>query len=50
MRIALSTRGNRKLSNKIADTFSRAPNFTIVTVKNERIKSVEVIKNPGETP
>ena len=50
MRIALPTIGNRKLSNKIADTFSRAPSFTIVTIQNNKIKSVEVIKNPGETP
>jgi predicted Fe-Mo cluster-binding NifX family protein len=50
LRIAIATRGNRKLSNKIADTFSRAPNFTIVTIQDNHIKSVEVIQNPGEIP
>jgi predicted Fe-Mo cluster-binding NifX family protein len=48
MRIAVPTKGNRKLSNKVADTFSRAPNFTIVTIQKNKIKSVEVITNPGE--
>jgi predicted Fe-Mo cluster-binding NifX family protein len=48
MRIALPTKGKYKLRNKIADTFSRAPHFTIVTIQNQKIKSVNVINNPGE--
>jgi len=50
MRIAIPTTGKRKLTNKVADTFSRAPNFTIVTIENNQIKKLEVINNPGETP
>ncbi len=50
MRIAVPTRGNRKLSNKVAETFSRAPNFTIVTIENNQVKAVEIISNPGNTP
>jgi predicted Fe-Mo cluster-binding NifX family protein len=47
MRIAVPTKGKRKLSNKIADTFSRAPNFTIVTVENSRILTVDLKPNPS---
>lgn len=46
MRIAIPTTGKRKLSNRVADTFSRAPTFTIVTLENLEIKSIEVIENP----
>ena len=48
MRIAIPTRGNQKLNNKIADTFSRAPFFTIVIIQNNKIKSINVIQNPGQ--
>lgn len=47
MRIAIPTTGKRKLSNKVADTFSRAPSFTIITIQNKEIKSIEVLENPG---
>lgn len=50
MRIAVPTEGKRKLSNKVANTFSRASKFTIVTIKDSKIDSVELISNPGETP
>ena len=50
MRIAIPTVGKRKLSNKVAETFSRAPNFTIVTIEDRKIKSIKVISNPGEAP
>jgi predicted Fe-Mo cluster-binding NifX family protein len=50
MRIAIPTVGNRKLCTKIADTFSRAPNFTIIKITDKEIKSIEVIKNPGNVP
>ncbi|MBD3171780.1 iron-molybdenum cofactor-binding protein [Candidatus Bathyarchaeota archaeon] len=50
MRIAIPTEGKRKLSNKVADTFSRTSKFTIVTIKDSKIDSVELISNPGETP
>ena len=47
MRIAIPTVGKRKLTNKVADTFSRAPSFTIVTLEGTEIKSVKVVDNPG---
>ncbi len=43
MRIAIPTTGKRKLSNKITDSFSRAPEFTIVTIEENRIKTVEIV-------
>lgn len=49
MRIAIPTTGKRKLSNRVADTFSRAPTFTIVTLENLEIKGIEVIENPAST-
>jgi predicted Fe-Mo cluster-binding NifX family protein len=50
MRIAVPSTGKRKLSNKISNTFSRTPEFTIVTIMGDRIKSTEIVKNPGATP
>ena len=49
MRIAIPTTGKRKLSNRVADTFSRAPTFTIVTIENLEIKDIEVIENTAST-
>ena len=48
MRIALPTKGNRKLSNRVADTFSRAPHFTIVTIDDNKFKGLKVVNNSGE--
>lgn len=50
MRIAVPSTGKRKLSNKIADTFSRTPEFTIVTIEGDQIKTAEIVQNPGATP
>ena len=50
MRIAIPTTGKRKLTNKVADTFSRAPHFTIVTIEDNQIKTLDVVHNPGEIP
>lgn len=47
MRIAIPTVGKRKLTNKVADTFSRAPTFTIVTLEGTKVKGVKVVENPG---
>lgn len=45
MKIAVPTQGDRGLRDKVADTFSRAPYFTIVTVENGNITSRKVIQN-----
>ena len=50
MRIAVPSTGKRKLSNKIADIFSRTQQFTIVTIEDNKIKASEVVSNPGSTP
>ena len=48
MRIAIPTTGKQKLANKVADTFSRAPHFTIVTIDDNKFKGLKVVNNPGE--
>ena len=50
MRIAVPSTGKRKLSNKVAPTFSRTPEFTIVTIEENQIKTAEIVSNPGSTP
>ena len=45
MKIAFPTEGHRKLSDKIATTFSRAITFTIVTVEDGKTKDSTVIEN-----
>ena len=45
MRIAVPTQGDRGLRDRVADTFSRAPYFTLVTVEGERITGKKVIRN-----
>ena len=49
IRFAIPTTGKRKLTNKVANTFSRAPHFTILTVEEGRFKDLKVVKNPGES-
>jgi len=45
MKIAVPTRGNRGLRDRVADTFSRAPYFTLVTVEDGGITDKKVIQN-----
>ncbi|MCW4051046.1 MAG: NifB/NifX family molybdenum-iron cluster-binding protein [Candidatus Bathyarchaeota archaeon] len=45
MKIAIPTEGNRKLSDRVATTFSRAPTFTIVTVEDGKTRDSTVIEN-----
>ena len=47
MRIAIPTIGKRKLTNRVSDTFSRAPSFTILNLDGEKITETYVIKNPA---
>ena len=49
MRIAIPTMGKKKLTNKVAETFSRAPTFTIVTLEDHDIVDVETIENPASS-
>jgi predicted Fe-Mo cluster-binding NifX family protein len=45
LRVAVPTVGKRGLRDKIDETFSRAKNFTIVTVIDGEVKDVEVLPN-----
>ena len=45
MKIAVPTEGDKGLRDKVADTFSRAPYFTLVTVENGIITGKKVIQN-----
>ncbi len=46
MRIAVPSTGKRKLSNKIAPTFSNTEHFTIVTLQDGKTKA-QIVPNPG---
>ncbi|MFH1179341.1 MAG: NifB/NifX family molybdenum-iron cluster-binding protein [Candidatus Bathyarchaeota archaeon] len=48
MRIAVPTNGKRMLSNKIADTFSHAAAFTIITITNNQ-QQIDTVPNPGNS-
>ena len=45
MKRAVPSKGEKGLRDRVADTFSRAPAFTIVTILDDEISGVEVIKN-----
>ena len=45
MKIAVPTRTEKGLRDTVAETFSRAPTFTIVTIKEGEIEDVKIIKN-----
>ena len=45
MKIAVPSMGEKGLRDRVADTFSRAPAFTLVTIQEDKITEVNVIKN-----
>ncbi len=45
MKIAVPSKGDKGLRDRVADTFSRAPTFTLVTIQGGEITDVEVLKN-----
>jgi predicted Fe-Mo cluster-binding NifX family protein len=45
MRIAISTDGDQ-----VSAHFGRCPSFTLIEVKDSKVKSKEVIPNPGHHP
>jgi len=47
MKIAFACSGKGGLEDQISDRFGRCSSFTIVEVEEGRIKSVNVIPNPG---
>jgi len=48
LKIAVPTNGNKLLNDRVADTFSRAPTFTIVTIQNGKIRETTVINNSAK--
>jgi predicted Fe-Mo cluster-binding NifX family protein len=45
MKIAVPSKGEKGLRDRVAETFSRAPAFTIVTIQDDEITDVKVVKN-----
>ena len=45
MKIAFPTEGHRKLSDRVATTFSRALTFTVVTIEDGKAQNSIVIEN-----
>ncbi|MGQ9789005.1 MAG: hypothetical protein ACUVQM_06905 [Candidatus Hadarchaeaceae archaeon] len=43
-KVAIATKGNKGLSDEVADFFAKAQTFTIATVEGKRAH-IEVIKN-----
>ena len=48
LKIAVPTKGVKLLNDRAADTFSRAPTFTIVTIHNGKIRDTTVIHNTAK--
>lgn len=48
LKIAVPTKGIKLLNDRVADTFSRAPTFTIITIQNGKIRDTTVIHNTAK--
>ena len=48
LKIAVPTKGKKLLNDRVADTFSRAPTFTIVTTQSGKIRETTVINNSAK--
>jgi len=46
MVVAIPSFGEGGLEDKVSNVFGRAPSFTIVEVKEGKVKEVKVLKNP----
>ena len=49
MKLAVPTNDQKGLRDRVAQTFSRAPTFTLITVEDGAVKNTEVIKNKAES-
>lgn len=47
MLIAISTKGHKGLKDELSDVFARAETFTLIDVKNGKVREVRVIDNPA---
>jgi predicted Fe-Mo cluster-binding NifX family protein len=48
LKLAVPTKGKKLLTDRVADTFSRAPTLTIVTIHNGKIRESTVINNSAK--
>ena len=48
LKIAVPTKGIKLLNDRVADTFSRAPTFTIITIHNGKVRDTTVIHNTAK--
>lgn len=49
IRIAIATRGNKGVEDKLSKVYGKAKTFTIVDVDNGKFKNVRIVDNPGAT-
>ncbi|MBN1682540.1 NifB/NifX family molybdenum-iron cluster-binding protein [Candidatus Bathyarchaeota archaeon] len=47
MRIAIPTEDNKGLNDKVYSIFAKAPTYTLIDIENEKVKKVEVKRNPA---
>ena len=47
MKIAIPTENNNGLNDKVYPFFAKAPTYTLIDIENEKIKKVEVKRNPA---
>ena len=45
MKVAIPSKGEKGLRDQVAETFSRAPIFTIITLEKGKVRNVEIVKN-----
>jgi len=46
-RVAIGTTGDKGLHDQVSEAFARAKTFTLVNIENNKVKDVNVVKNPA---
>jgi len=47
LKVAVATKGSKGLEDEVSDVFGRARAFTVVDVKEGKIKNAKVVDNPA---
>lgn len=47
VKVAVATKGSNGLEDEVSEVFGKAKTFTIVEIKDDQVKDVEVKDNPG---
>lgn len=47
LKIGIATVGEKKLKNKVSETFGRAETYTVIEVRDGKISNVKVLQNPA---